>query len=109
MKGELFHDDYKEKLEIPFVHDFCFISLLQRGRLGGSAYTIRISSFQKATLLQSLRQAEHDDEKGARTNQRQCKAGDTVPGSMSRPRGNPTVVKIYLINKRPLDPFQRLN
>ena len=44
-----------------------------------------------------------------RVNQRQCKAGDTVPGSMSKPRGNPTVVKIDLINKRSVDQFQRLN
>ena len=33
-----------------------------------------------------------------RVNQRQCKAGDTVPGNMSKLRGNPTTVKIDLIN-----------
>ena len=44
-----------------------------------------------------------------RVNQRQCKAGDTVPESMSKLRGNPTVVKIDLINKRSVDQFQRLN
>ena len=44
-----------------------------------------------------------------RVDQRQCKAGDTVPGSMSKLRGNPTVVKIDLINKRSVDQFQRLN
>ncbi len=61
------------------------------------------------TLLQNLRQAEDNDEKEVRVNQRQCKAGDTVPGSMSKLRGNPTVVKIDLINKRSVDQFQRLN
>ena len=44
-----------------------------------------------------------------RVDQRQCMAGDTVPGSMSKLRGNPTVVKIDLINKRSVDQFQRLN
>ena len=44
-----------------------------------------------------------------RINQRQCKAGDTVPGSMSKLRGNPTSIKIDLINKRSVDQFQRLN
>ena len=62
-------------------------------------------------LLQDLRQAEKIDEKKEviRVNQRQCKAGDTVPGSMSKPRGIPTIVKIDLINKRSVDQFQRLN
>lgn len=31
--------------------------------------------------------------KGVRVNRRQCKAGDTVPGSMSKLRGNPTEYK----------------
>ena len=61
-------------------------------------------------LLQGLRQAEHSDEEEVRINQWQCKAGDTVPGSMSELRGNPTInIKIDLINKRPVDQFQRLN
>ena len=47
--------------------------------------------------------------KAIRVNQRQCKAGDTVPGSMSKLRGNPTMTKIDLINKRSVDQFQRLN
>ena len=66
-------------------------------------------SMPNITLLQRLKQAEHDDEKEGRVNQRQCKAGDTGPGSMSKPRGNPRVVKIDLINKRSVDQFQRLN
>ena len=44
-----------------------------------------------------------------RINRRQCKANDTVPGSMSKLRGNPTSIKIDLINKRSVDQFQRLN
>ena len=61
-------------------------------------------------LLQSLKRAEASDENlKSRVNQWQCKTGDTVPGSMSKLRGNPTVVKIDLINKRSVDQFQRLN
>ncbi len=37
--------------------------------------------------LQRLRQAELIDEKNVRVNRRQCKAGDTVQSSMSKPRG----------------------
>ena len=38
-----------------------------------------------------------------------AKAGDTVPESMSKLRGNPTSIKIDLINKRSVDQFQILN
>lgn len=50
-----------------------------------------------------------DEKRNIRVNQRQCKAGDTVLGSMSKLRGNPTIIKIDLINKRSVDQFQRLN
>ena len=61
------------------------------------------------TLLQNLRQAERNDEKEVRINQRQCKIDDTVPGSMSKLRGNPTSVKINLKYKRSVNQFQILN
>ena len=36
-----------------------------------------------------------------RINQQQCKAGDTVPGSMGKPRGNlANNIKIDLINTK---------
>ena len=50
------------------------------------------------SLLQSPRQAEFIDEKSnVRVDQLQCKAGDTVRRTMSKPRGSPTEKKIDLI------------
>ena len=67
------------------------------------------SSLARSFLLQHLRQAEKIDEKKFASTSGSVKAGDTVPGSMSKLRGNPTSIKIDLINKRSVDQFQRLN
>ena len=84
--------------------------------LGGRAFrdggseTLDLTSYVVESFFSNISdKLRNFDEKGVRVNQRQCKAGDTVPGSMSKPRGIPTIVKIDLINKRSVDQFQRLN
>ena len=49
--------------------------------------TLTTDAIRSRFLLRSLRQAEDDDEKMVRVDQRQCKAGDTVLANMDKSSG----------------------